>query len=161
MEIRKLDTVEIREVGENDIPTIVKLLDEIDQFYGDKTTEGATERADAVASALFGKDRSAYALLASTEKGHTVGFASYSFLWPAAGSSRSLYLKELYVSTEFRTSGTGRLLMQELFRIAKREQCSRVEWTTDTTNIDAQAFYEKLEESAHPGKVFYRHEITP
>ncbi len=153
--------VEIKEAGEDDIPTIVELLNEIDEFYGDETTEEFSERADKVTSVLFGPDRSAYSLLARTEAGRAIGFASYSFLWPAAGSSRSLYLKELYVSKSYRNSGTGRQLMQELYDIAKRQNCSRVEWTTDMTNIDAQRFYDGLGESVFSGKLFYRHEIVP
>lgn len=152
-------TVKIKEASEDDISVIVELLNEIDQFYGDKTVEVAPQRADNVASVLFGEDRSSRALLACTEDGQAIGFASYSFLWPAAGSSRSLYLKELYVADSYRKLGTGRQLMQELFSIAKRENCSRVEWTTDTTNADAQNFYEKLGEAVFSGKLFYRHEV--
>jgi GNAT superfamily N-acetyltransferase len=157
-EAQKLATVTVREAYEFDIPTVVDLLNEIDEFYGDEVSETAEERADKVASVLFGNDRTASALLA-LDGNQPVGFASYSFLWPAAGSSRSLYLKELYVSSARRNSGTGRLLMQTLFDIAKREHCSRVEWTTDTTNVSAQEFYKRLGESVFTGKLFYRHEI--
>jgi ribosomal protein S18 acetylase RimI-like enzyme len=154
-----LEPVYIAKASEDDVSAIVKLLNEVDQFYGDEVTESSTERADRVASVLFGRDSSAYALVASAKGGDIIGFASYSFLWPAAGSSQSLYLKELYIANDHRKSGAGRQLMQELFNIAKEENCSRVEWTTDTTNIDAQGFYERLGESAFSGKIFYRHEI--
>lgn len=152
-------TVNISVADKNDIPAIVDLLGEVDEFYGDDTAEGLEERADKVTSVLFGKEPAAYALLARAEGGQAIGFASYSFLWPAAGSSRSLYLKELYVANGYRQSGAGRQLMQELFDIAKTEGCSRVEWTTDATNMDAQTFYAKLGESVSTDKLFYRHEI--
>lgn len=155
-----MEPVNISEAREDDIPAIVNLLNECDQFYGDEITEEVSERAQAIESALFDKDRFAYALLATNEDGQAIGFASYSFLWPAAGSSRSLYLKELYVTRDHRKSGAGRRLMQELFDVAKRENCTRVEWTTDTTNVDAQSFYESLGESTFSGKLFYRHDIV-
>ncbi len=34
--------------------------------------------------------------------------------------------------------------------------CSRLEWTGDTDNPTALAFYEKLGVPVHQGKVFYR-----
>ena len=82
--------------------------------------------------------------------------AAYSFLWPAAGLTRSLYLKELYIGEGYRRRGAGRLLMQALFEVAGQHGCSRVEWTTDSGNAGAQAFYEMLRLPRHPSKVFYR-----
>jgi GNAT superfamily N-acetyltransferase len=55
--------------------------------------------------------------------------AAYSFLWPAAGVTRSLYLKELYVAEAFRRQSIGALLMQRLCQIALEHERSRVEWT--------------------------------
>ena len=152
--------MKIDEAKAADVPDIVDLLNEVDRSYGDETTEGWSERASQVTSVLFGPTRSAHAILARTWGGQAIGFASYSFLWPAAGSSRSLYLKELYVTNAHRKSSVGRQLMKELFKIAKRENCSRVEWTTDVANVDAQDFYEKIGESPFSGKLFYRHEIA-
>lgn len=156
-----MNSVDIAEAGVADISVIVSLLNELDQFYGDKTTDESEVRAANVKAALFGNARSVYALLARAKNGETVGFASYSFLWPAAGSSRSLYLKELYVKDGYRQSGAGRHLMNELFSIARREGCSRVEWTTDVTNTEARRFYEMMGEVVYSGKLFYRHEIEP
>jgi GNAT superfamily N-acetyltransferase len=56
-----------------------------------------------------------------------VGFASYSFLWPAAGLTQSLYLKELFVTAKARRQGVGQALMERLIDIAKKAGCSRVE----------------------------------
>jgi hypothetical protein len=45
--------------------------------------------------------------------------------------------------------------MEALFQKAATHRCSRVEWTTDSGNISAQAFYEALAPANHPSKVFY------
>ena len=58
----------------------------------------------------------------------------------------------------YRRRGVGTLLMQALAEVAGKHGCSRVEWTTDTDNIGAQAFYNTLGVSPHPSKVFYRAE---
>lgn len=70
--------------------------------------------------------------------------------------TKSLFLKELYVKTSHRRAGIGRLLMAGVFRAARDEDCSRVEWTTDQQNRDAQEFYERLGIPALPSKLFYR-----
>jgi GNAT superfamily N-acetyltransferase len=83
-------------------------------------------------------------------------FRIVTFLWPAIGLTRSLYLKELYVSTEARRAGIGKLLMQHLYDIAVKNNCSRVEWTTDDDNREAQLFYAELEVPVKESKLFYR-----
>jgi GNAT superfamily N-acetyltransferase len=88
------------------------------------------------------------------------GLAAYSFLWPAVGATRSLYLKELYVPDTYRRQGVGKLLMRAIFETAGTLGCSRVEWTTDAGNTAAQAFFAKLDLPAYPSKIFYRIEAT-
>ncbi|WP_460793079.1 GNAT family N-acetyltransferase [Micromonospora sonneratiae] len=72
-----------------------------------------------------------YATLARDNE-TAAGLASYTFLWPAVGLTRSLYLKEPYVSKTHRRRGIGTLLMSILATIAAENRCSRLEWTTDT-----------------------------
>jgi GNAT superfamily N-acetyltransferase len=138
-----------------DVLDMAKLFQEMDEFYGDPTIEPISQRAEQISAILFGETPLAFSLLA-WDNGQLVGFASYSVLWPAAGTTKSLYLKELYVTESHRGTGTGRHLMRELFRNALDSNCSRVEWTTDTDNLDAQGFYEKLGIPTLQSKVFYR-----
>lgn len=131
------------------------LAEEMDRFYGAVEVDPIELRIDQINDALFGNIPSAYALLAwDTEK--LVGFASYSFLWPAVGLTRSIYLKELYVIAEARGMGAGKLLMKHLCDMAARNNCSRVEWTTDTSNRNAQLFYAELGVPVDDSKLFYR-----
>ncbi len=110
-----------------------------------------------VAEALFTSPPAGYALLA-WDGTQLAGLAAYSFLWPAVGLTRSLYLKELYVGGAYRRHGTGRLLMKAIFGTAAKHGCSRVEWTTGTGNTGAQNFYHSLGLPELPSKVFYRAE---
>ena len=138
-----------------DVVPIAYLLQELDRFYGATSPEPLDDQIAHINEALFNGSPAAYALLAwSDEK--LVGFASYSFLWPAAGLTRSLYLKELYVVEAFRRNGIGVQLMDELHVIARANRCSRVEWMTDTPNADAQRFYETFGVSPDSSKIFYR-----
>ena len=138
-----------------DVPALAELLAEMGRFYGDATAGPLDERARQISDALFASPPAAHALLA-WDGTDLAGVAAYSFLWPAAGLTRSLYLKELYVGAGYRRRGAGKLLMRALFETAGQHGCSRVEWTADGGNAGAQAFYEMLRLPRHPSKVFYR-----
>ena len=134
---------------------VAALLAELARFYGGSPAGTPAERSADVRGALFGAPPLAYALLA-WDGPDLAGMAAYSFLWPASGLTASLYLKELYVARAHRRSGAGRALMDGLSAIAARRGLSRVEWTTDAPNRDAQAFYAALGAQPLTSKVFYR-----
>ena len=113
------------------------------------------ERVRQIGEAVFGDPPAAYVLLA-WDGDRLAGLAAFSFLWPAAGLTSSLYLKELYVGDRRRGRGLGTLLMRALFEAAAKRGCSRVEWATDRDNAGARAFYDRLGAPAHPSKIFYR-----
>jgi GNAT superfamily N-acetyltransferase len=138
-----------------DVADIAAMLEELGRFYGTGEPEPLGRRLDQVRSALFGTPPAGYALLARDGR-RVVGLATYSFLWPAVGATRSLYLKELYLPAEYRGRGAGEQLMRAVFETATRLGCSRVEWTTDAGNAAARAFYARLGLPEYPSKVFYR-----
>jgi GNAT superfamily N-acetyltransferase len=150
----------------SDAQAIAGLLEELGQFYGTPAAEPLDRRVAQIGQALFADPPAAYALLAREEPGPPAGvdalagLAAYSFLWPAIGPTRSLYLKELYVPAAYRGRGVGKVLMEAVLEAAGRHGCSRVEWTTDVSNTDAQAFYDRLGLPRYPSKVFYRVEIV-
>jgi ribosomal protein S18 acetylase RimI-like enzyme len=149
--------LKVRAAGKDDVATIADFIEEIETFYASSEIQAREVRITQVEEALFGSPPMASALLVVTDPNRIVGFAAYSYLWPAAGATHSLFLKELFISEEFRRQGVGDLLMNELYAIARsRPGCSRVEWTTDTDNDMARSFYQKLGVSEHDGKIFYR-----
>jgi GNAT superfamily N-acetyltransferase len=138
-----------------DSEVLASLAEEMDRFYGTTGDIPREIRVKQITEALFRDPPSAYALVAWDE-GTLVGFASYSFLWPAVGLTRSLYLKELYIAETARRQRAGELLMRRLYDIAVQQDCSRVEWTTDQDNLDAQRFYAVLGVPVQTSKLFYR-----
>lgn len=147
--------ISINPASPGDGLALAGLLAEMDDFYGASRTEPVDERVRQINDALFSGHPAACALLA-WDGTRLAGMAAYSFLWPAVGLTRSLYLKELYVGAGHRHQGVGKLLMGAVFETAARQGCSRIEWTTDTGNVGAQAFYAGLGLPKHPSKVFYR-----
>lgn len=147
--------INVADAAPGDENAIAELCAELDVFYGDLPEGSPQDRAVWVRNILFGRPPMAYALLAWDGE-VPAGLAAYSYLWPAAGLTASLYLKELYVAEAYRLTGTGRLLMEGLYSVARRRGLSRVEWTTDTSNQGAQKFYEALGVKPLPSKIFYR-----
>lgn len=148
-------SIRLADAAPGDEHAIAALLAELDEFYGDQPAGTPDQRAAQVSAVLFADVPAARALLA-WDGDALAGFASWSMLWPAAGLTTSLYLKELYVAESHRRTGTGQALMDGLYRIAAERGCSRVEWTTDTDNPGAQAFYESLDVKPRTSKIFYR-----
>ncbi|MGH3832008.1 MAG: GNAT family N-acetyltransferase [Pseudonocardiaceae bacterium] len=147
--------IEIRPAEQRDVEALVMLMEDLDRFYGATDVEPSDQRVQQIAESLFEEPLAAHVLLAWEGK-WLVGMASYSFLWPAAGATRSLYLKELYVTEARRRKGIGALLMQRLCQVAVEHECSRVEWTSDQSNPLAEAFYEQLGIPKNQEKIFYR-----
>ena len=147
--------ISVAEAEPSNIEAIATLAAEMDSFYGATEIEPFDSRVQQITDAVFSDPPAAYVLLAWDSE-QLVGFAAYSFLWPAVGLTRSLYLKELYVAQTHRRTGVGTLLMQNLVETAVKHKCSRVEWTTDAPNHDALAFYEVLGAPRNSSKVFYR-----
>jgi GNAT superfamily N-acetyltransferase len=145
----------VTELDQRNIEALAKLVEEMDRFYGATEFESLDSRIRQIGDALFGDLPSAHVIIAWIDQ-QLVGFASYSFLWPAVGLTRSLFLKELYVAQATRRIGVGRLLMGRINQIAIESQCSRVEWMTDLFNSDAQVFYDQLDVSVNKSKLFYR-----
>jgi GNAT superfamily N-acetyltransferase len=147
-------SVTIRPADKRDITAVAELIEEIEEFYESTEIQPFEERRTQVEEALFGSPPLASALLVEDEAGHIVGLATYSFLWPSAGSTHSLFLKELYVRDILRRRGVGARLMTELRAVAgARPGCSRVEWMTDRVNPGARAFCSALGFAESDGKI--------
>jgi ribosomal protein S18 acetylase RimI-like enzyme len=147
--------ITVRRAEPNDAEALAEMAKEMDHFYGATEARSRELRIDQVRDALQGDLPAAHVILA-WEDTNLLGFASYSFLWPAVGLTRSLYLKELYITANSRRRGIGKMLMRQLYLIAVQHECSRVEWTTDRDNLDAQEFYEALGVPVAASKRFYR-----
>jgi len=147
--------IKLADAVPGDEHAIAALCVELDEFYGHLPEGSPAERAAQVRDDLFSTPPLAHVLVAWDDAA-PAGLAAYSFLWPAAGLTASLYLKELYVAGAYRQTGVGRMLMEGLSAIAGRRGLARVEWTADTSNEGARAFYEALGAKPLTSKLFYR-----
>jgi len=103
----------------------------------------------------FGKKPLYYLLLAKTD-GKTIGYAIYFYTYSSFLAKRTLYLEDIYISSEFRKLGTGKLLFDELVKIARKKSCGRMEWCVLNWNSNAIRFYDKLGAKALKEWIYYR-----
>ncbi|MEG4169026.1 MULTISPECIES: GNAT family N-acetyltransferase [unclassified Microcoleus] len=54
-----------------------------------------------------------------------------------------LWLDDLFVQAPMRGMGVGTALLKYLAKIAESTNCGRIEWTVNTANAPAIAFYER------------------
>lgn len=142
----------IDKATEADVGTLARLLGEVEAYYG---KPGVVADPEQIRAALFGPHPVATVLLARDD-GEVQGFASYSYLWPAAGADTSVFLKELFVRDAHRRKGVAARLMDAVREAGRIAGCGRLEWHADDDNPPALDFYEASGAEPHPGKVFYR-----
>ena len=81
-------------------------------------------------------------LVAENEDRSIVGIATYFFAY-YSWVGKSLYLDDLVVNRASRGQKVGSRLLEEVFEIAKRENCKRVRWQVSDWNESALNFYRK------------------
>jgi len=96
--------IKLADAVPGDENAIAALCVELDEFYGNLPEGSPAERAAQVRDVLFSTPPLAHVLVAWDDDA-PAGLAAYSFLWPAAGLTASLYLKELYVAGAYRQTG--------------------------------------------------------
>jgi GNAT superfamily N-acetyltransferase len=133
--------VTIERATEQDIPAIVRLVRQLAEY--EKLSHAVVSSEEDFRRALFGPQRNVEALLAFADDS-PVGFALYFYNFSTFLGKRGIYLEDLFVEPEYRGQGIGQALLQRLARIAKDEDCGRVEWSVLTWNQSSIDFYHRL-----------------
>jgi GNAT superfamily N-acetyltransferase len=96
----------------------------------------------------FGARRYFRVLLA--ERGRTaVGFALYFFTYSTFLAKPTLFLEDLFVWPDERSTGAGKALLRALAREAVRNGCGRMDWLVLANNSPAIRFYRGLGAKLH------------
>ena len=134
-------TLRIESATERDLPAIVHLVRQLAKY--EKLEHAMVARQDDFREALFGAERSVYALMAFADDA-AVGFALYFHNFSTFAGKRGIYLEDIYVELEYRGRGIGSALLKRLARIAKEQDCARMEWSVLTWNQPSIDFYHRL-----------------
>ncbi|MGD9760974.1 MAG: GNAT family N-acetyltransferase [Candidatus Izemoplasmatales bacterium] len=77
-----------------------------------------------------------------------VGFALFFYNFSTFKGRKGLYLEDLFVYKEYRSKGIGKALFEYLLKVAKENNCGRMEWVCLNWNQPAIDFY--LSKKAKP-----------
>ncbi|KAF2722912.1 acetyltransferase [Polychaeton citri CBS 116435] len=133
-----------------DVKELYILSQELAVYEKDLHTYTATK--DSIARALFfdspleSAKPNAYAALDSSNSRHdaAAGMAIYYCIYGAWRVKPEFYLSFLFVRPHYRVKGYGKLLMQEVAKIALATGCMRLRWSCSRWNEPGLKFYQSL-----------------
>jgi GNAT superfamily N-acetyltransferase len=129
--------ITIRKATEADFGSVFSLIMELAEF------QGTPERVLNSVQQMKQEQKFFKCFVAETELKEIVGMASYFFAY-YTWVGKSLYLDDLYVKQSHRGLKIGSHLLNEIFLVAKTEDCKRVRWLVSKWNEEAITFYRKI-----------------
>lgn len=148
------DPLQIRPATAEDHTAMAALLRACQRHYRGERPGQSTE-AEAVADRIL-DGRSGVDMLIGWRGDAPVAFATATVLLPAPTKHGTLFLKDLFVLDGERGHGTGEAMMRALARMAVARGCTRFDWTAETDNPRAIAFYGRIGAGQVPEKVYFR-----
>lgn len=146
----------IRPATVADAPLIADLVRELADY--EKLLHEAQASAEDFRRQLESPSPVIHVLIAEWQ-GQPAGFALYFYNFSTFVGRKGLYLEDLFVRPGLRQHGIGRGLLRSLARIAREENCGRLEWAVLDWNEPALKFYRSL--GARPLNEWTVHRLTP
>jgi ribosomal protein S18 acetylase RimI-like enzyme len=137
------------------LAALATALHELDQHYFGAHAATPAQVLAHLRDRILAPD-SGVRVVVALDGGAVAALATVSLLYPAPEQRGQLFMKDLYVCRAWRGQGLGEQLMQFLARYAVQQHCVRFDWTTESTNTGARAFYDRLGAQVVPEKVYYR-----
>lgn len=147
--------MKIRICDVSDIPELASLFVEMESYYFGNEAAGYGEMLSYLTRGVF----SAYSgvtVLGAWENEKLVGFSTFTMMFPAPKCSGQAYMKDLFTSAAVRGRGIGKSLMRFIAAFAVEHGCTRLDWTTESTNPKAVEFYLSLGASLIEEKQYFR-----
>lgn len=133
--------IEIKIAEPNHSAQIIALIREFAEF--EKLSDACEVSEDDLREAIFGAGKFVHCLVAESEN-ELVGYALFFPVFKSFRGERSMFLEDLYVSPAMRGKGLGLALLKEVARVAREENCVRMDWQALKWNTPAVEFYKKL-----------------
>lgn len=132
-------SVVIRTGNENDIPAALDLVKELAVFEKAPTEVEVTVRE--MTNWGFGKDK-IFNFFVLEKENKIVGIAVYYYKY-STWKGKCLFLEDIIVTEKERKNGYGKLLFNEVVKVAKSQKVRRMEWQVLDWNTPAIEFYKK------------------
>jgi len=131
----------IRKASADDADRIHSLILELAEHLSARDKVGST--VENIRSALLGNEPAVHALVAELD-GRLIGVAIFFLTFSTWRGSNGVYLQDIYVRPNVRTTGTGRKLLSQVVAWAATQGADHMRLSVDTDNVEARSFYEHL-----------------
>lgn len=146
--------ISIRKAKRGDEDQIMNLIKGLAEY--EKAPEQVVNTAEELGNDLF--ELHACDAFVAEESGSIKGFALFYTNY-STWKGKCLYLEDLYISPEYRRTGVGSMLFDEVIQEAKRREVRRMDWQVLDWNEPAINFYKKKEALLDPewvnGRLFF------
>ncbi|HQU84278.1 MAG TPA: GNAT family N-acetyltransferase [Pyrinomonadaceae bacterium] len=143
----------IRKTEPQDLAQVIVLMHEFAVFEHLEDSFFVTEAN--LFDAFFGEKAFAKSLVAFNEEKMVAFAIGFSVLKTFRGE-RSFYLEDLYITPEFRGQGFGFEMLKAVAKLAKEENCVRMDWQALDWNVKAIEFYKKIGAETDAGNIDFR-----
>jgi GNAT superfamily N-acetyltransferase len=144
----------VRPANPSDTVFIHRLIQELADY--ERAPDAVINTPELLLNDLFVEGR-CHAFVAEHEE-VIIGFALYYFGY-STWKGKTLYLEDLYVKEDFRKTGVGQQLFDQVVKVAIKEKVRRMDWQVLTWNEPALAFYRKnnaiLDDEWINGRLFF------
>ena len=131
---------EIRNAEKRDVNSIYRLVLLLAEY--EKMSDLVTGSEEDMYKLLF--ESGVGHCLVAEENGEIIGIALWFYNLSTFKCRKGIYLEDLFVLPEKRGEGVGTALLKALCKVAKDENCGRLEWSCLDWNTPSLKFYESL-----------------
>ncbi len=131
----------VREGKKEDLKEVFRLIRELAIY--ENGLDQMTNTVERMAKDGFGENP-IYGLVIAENDGVIIGCAIYYYRY-STWKGKRMYLEDLIVTEEKRGLGAGKMLFEEIIKIAKETNCTGMMWQVLDWNEPAINFYKKYD----------------
>lgn len=135
--------MEITVCGPDEWIDLVEIFSEMEQYHHPSAIVAAEQMAKYLKERVFPRT-SGTEIYKVTSDNKIVAFACVTLLYPVPRFGGQMFIKELFVTADFRRQGIGRILMRFIAQRAKQKACTRLDWLSAKDDSVVQQFYASL-----------------
>lgn len=135
-----LDEFKLRFAEEKDVPLILGFIRELAEYENMLDMVVATE--EVLKESLF--ERKVAEVIIGEYAGRPISFALFFHNFSTFIGRPGIYLEDLYVKTEMRGKGIGRIMLSFLAKLTVERKCGRLEWSCLDWNMPSINFYKEM-----------------
>jgi GNAT superfamily N-acetyltransferase len=138
--------IKLRKGQKRDIAGALRLVKELAVF--EKAPKEVEVSVKEMTDWGFGNNK-VFDFFVLEKKGKIIGIALYYYKY-STWKGKCIFLEDIIVTEKERGKGFGKLLFNEVVKVAKKQKVRRLEWQVLEWNTDAIAFYKKYGSELDP-----------